>query len=106
MKGESLEILSMSLYEYILYLTIEEKFILDLTYERGFGVYSHSFEPKFEKDIASPEAQKQILKLRDEFMKAPEDFVSKHSEIIINSKEAKLAQAKWLEKHNNCIESN
>ena len=52
MQNESLEILLMSLYEYILYRTKEEKFILDLTYERGFGVDSYSFDPEFKKGIA------------------------------------------------------
>ena len=98
MEPTTLQILLLSNYEYILYKHRDGRLILNLTIERGFGVYDHSFTPPFAEEQGLESIKKEILILLAEYKSNQEDFSTKYNKIDIASNEAKQATEAWFKK--------
>lgn len=93
-----LEILFLSNYRYILYSSNEGDLFLTLTREQGFGVYSYTIKVEISHVENKEQTEKEIEKIRSEYIENPDNFSKKHTEIILESIDTKKALEAWVQK--------
>jgi hypothetical protein len=92
---DTLAIISLAYYDYILYKSGYKKLFLLLTREGGFGVYDYTIEPQF-TDLKNDESTKnEIYTLLKEYRLSPEEFVKNHREVLLDSEQSKSALDFW-----------
>mgnify|MGYP001316205140 CR=1 FL=1 len=95
----NLEILFLSNYRYILYSSSEGELFLTLTREQGFGVYSYTIKVEIANKENKEQTEKEIEKIRSEYIENPDNFSKKHAEIVLESVDTKKALEKWISKN-------
>jgi len=94
-----LEILYLSNYQYILYQDEDQNLYLNLTMERGFGVYDFCFQVDLSDKNDKVFTISEIEKLRTEYLEDPNSFSSKYSECKLDSDQTKAALNNWMTKN-------
>lgn len=92
---EKLVILYLSNYEYILYKNGMNEVYLMLTYEKGFGVYDHTFKPVL-TDISNKDlAEEEIYAYLDGYKQNEKGFINKHKAFEIEPSLSKITLEQW-----------